>query len=134
MSNLQAFGNYAAAFDESLADNNWTRLEPFFSDDASYKPGDGTEGVGVAGVIQSLQDSVNALERKCDVRELIGQPGVAEEGDTITLSFTIKYGKQGREDYLLVGVETIEYSGGLIRKMEDVFENPDDLMAWRNKL
>jgi hypothetical protein len=134
MSNLQAFGTYAAAFEESLVDDNWARLEQYFSEDASYKPGDGTEGLGRAGVIQSLQDSVNALERKCDARELIGQPGVTEEGDTITLSFTIKYVKQGVDDFLLVGVETIQYSKGLICKMEDVFENPNDLMAWRTKL
>ncbi len=134
MSNLQAFGTYAAAFEESLVDNNWARLEQFFSENASYKPGDGTEGVGRSGVIQSLQHSVNALERKCDVRELIGQPEVAEEGDTITLGFTIRYGKEGMDDYLLVGVETIKYSDGLICKMEDVFENPDQVLAWRNTL
>lgn len=134
MSNLQAFGTYAAAFDESLVDDNWARLEQYFSEDASYKPGDGSEGVGRAGVIQSLQDSVNSLEGKCDARELIGQPGITEERDTVTLSFTIKYSKQGMEDYLLVGVETIQYSDGLICKMEDVFENPNDMMAWRDKL
>jgi hypothetical protein len=134
MSNLQAFGTYAAAFEESLVDDNWARLEQYFSEDASYKPGDGTEGLGRSGVIQSLQDSVNALERKCDAHELIGQPGVTEEGDTITLSFTIKYVKQGVDDFLLVGVETIQYSKGLICKMEDVFESPNDLMAWRTKL
>ena len=134
MSNLKAFVAYAAAFDESLVDDNWSRIEQYFSEDASYKPGDGTEGIGRNGVIQSLQDSVNALERKCDARELIGQPGLTEEGDTITLSFTIKYTKQGIEDYLLVGVETIQYSAGLISKMEDVFENPNDVMAWRNSL
>jgi len=123
MSNLKAFVAYAAAFDESLVNDNWSRIEQYFSEDASYKPGDGTEGIGRNGAIQSLQDSVNALERKCDARELIGQPGVTEEGDTITLSFTIKYTKQG-----------VQYSAGLISKMEDVFENPNDVMAWRNSL
>ena len=134
MSNLDIFATYAAAFEKSLNDNNWTRLEQYFTEDASYKPGDGTEGVGKAGVIQSLQDSVNALERKCDSRELIGQPGISEAGDTITLSYKIKYAKKGVGDFLLIGIETIEYSEGLIQKMEDLFEDSAEVMAWRDRI
>lgn len=86
MSNLPTFGNYAADFEQSLRDNDWTRLEQYFATDSSYLPGDGSEAVGRAAVMQALQDSVNALERKCDTRELIGEPDISEAGDTITLN------------------------------------------------
>ena len=134
MSNLPAFGTYAGAFEESLIDDNWERLEQYFSPDATYRPGDGTEAVGRAGVIAAMKDSVDSLERKCDARELLGEPGISESGDTITLKFSIKYTKTGSPDYILDGIETIQYAGGLISKMEDVFEDPDGLSAWRDGL
>lgn len=131
MSNLPKFGEYAAAFEESLKDDNWQRLEQYFAEDSAYLPGDGTEGKGRSGVIQALQDSVNALERKSDTRGLMGEPGVEESGDTITLKFALKYTKAGKPDLDLVGTETIQYSNGLITHMEDVFENADEMIAWR---
>lgn len=134
MSNLEAFGTYAAAFEESLQDDDWSRLEAYFAPDAVYLPGDGSEATGRGAVLQALQDSVNALERKCDSRELLGQPEVSEEGDTITLKFTIRYTRGGLPDLVLSGYETARYVDGVIQRMEDVFEDPAGLVAWRERL
>ena len=93
MSNLPKFGEYAAAFEETLIDDNWQRLEQYFADDSVYLPGDGTEGRGRDGVIEALQGSVNKLERQSDSRELMGEPTIDEQGDTITLKYALKYTK-----------------------------------------
>ena len=134
MSHLPRFGEYAAAFEESLLDDNWSRLEQYFAAQASYLPGDGTQASGRAAVLQALQDSVNALERKCDSREVVGEPEISESGDTITLKFTIKYTKSGLPDLTLVGVETVQYAEGEILRMEDAFDDPSALVDWRNRL
>ncbi len=134
MSNLPAFGAYAAAFEESLLDDDWGRLKQYFSEDASYLPGDGTEATGRDAVLQALQDSVNALERKCDSRDLLGEPEVSESGDTITLKFTIRYSRKGLPDLVLSGYETAQFANGSILKMEDVFDDPSALLDWRSKL
>ena len=134
MSNLPTFGAYAAAFEESLQDDDWSRLEQYFAQDAAYLPGDGTEAIGRDAVLQALQDSVNALERKCDSRDLLGEPDVSESGDTVTLKFTIKYTKKGLPDLILSGYETAQFSDGSILKMEDVFDAPSALLDWRDKL
>jgi hypothetical protein len=134
MSNLPAFAEYAAAFEETLKDDDWSRLEKYFKDDSSYLPGDGTEGKGRAGALAAMKSSVDSLERKVDGREIIGEPGVSEKGDTITLTFTIKYTRQGMEDFTLVGKEVINYADGLIQRMEDIFDNADALIEWRSKL
>ena len=134
MSNLPAFGNYAVAFEESLLDDNWARLEEYFAPDASYRPGDGTEASGRDAVLQALKDSVDALERKSDSRELQGEPEVSEDGDTITLKFTLKYTKAGLPDLMLSGHETLQYADGVILKMEDVFDDPAGMLDWRNRL
>lgn len=134
MSNLSSFAAYAAAFEETLLDDNWARLEQYFSADASYLPGDGTQADGREAAIVALQDSVNALERKCEGRDLLGQPEISESGDTLTLGYKIKYSKSGVGEFVLVGSETIQYAGGEIVRMEDVFEDPDGLMAWRDRI
>tara|TARA_B110001469_G_C9502074_1_gene250652 strand:+ start:373 stop:531 length:159 start_codon:yes stop_codon:yes gene_type:complete len=46
MTNLERFQAYADAFEETYSDDNWQRLEEFFTADAVYAPGDGTEAVG----------------------------------------------------------------------------------------
>ena len=134
MSNLPRFGEYAAAFERSLEDDDWSRLEPYFTLDAAYAPGDGTLAVGRAAVIQALQDSVNRLERKSDTRELLGQPEFSEAGDAITLSYALKYTKSGVPDFVLAGVETAEFTDGCISRLEDVFEDPAKLLAWQDQL
>ena len=134
MSNLPTFGAYAAAFEEALQDDDWGRLEQYFSPDASYLPGDGTEARGRDAVLHALRDSVNRLERKSDTRDLLGEPELSETGDSITLKFCIRYTRQGLPDLTLSGREIAHFSNGSIVKIEDVFDDPSGFMDWRNKL
>ncbi len=134
MSNLVAFSEYAAAFEETLKDDNWQRLEQYFAENASYAPGDGTIGNGLSGVIDALKGSVESLEGKRDSRELMGQPDVQEDGDTITLKFALKYTKAGMPDLDMLGTEIIQYQDGLIIKMEDIFDDAEAMMSWRDQL
>ena len=134
MSNLAIFAEYAAAFEETLRDDNWARLEKYFAPDACYLPGDGTEGVGRDAALAALRRSVDLLERKTDSRELVGEPNIEEEGDRITLTYTLKYTKAGMDDLTLAGIELIDYEAGSIRRMEDIFDNAEQLLAWRAKL
>ena len=134
MSNMSTFINYAAAFDQALVDDNWSSIEQFFAPNAVYLPGDGSVATGRKAVLAALKASVSRLERKCDTRTLMGAPDVSEAEDLITLKYSIKYTKRGVCDYILSGVETIQYSGGAIERMEDVFEDPAALVAWQATL
>lgn len=134
MSNLPAFGAYAADFEKSLQDDDWTRLEQYFSPDASYRPGDGSEARGREGVIQALKTSVALLERKCDSRDLVGEPEISEAGDTVTLKYCLKYTRAGMPDMQLAGYETLQYSNGVIVAMEDVIDDAANVFAWRDAL
>lgn len=130
MSNLQLFGAYAAAFEETLQDDDWSRLEQYFSEEAIYLPGDGTQDHWFA----ALKGSVENLERKVDTRTLLEEPVVTEDGDTITLKFKLQYTKAGLPDLVLVGAETIQYKDGVIHRIEDAFENAEELISWREQL
>ena len=121
MSNLEQFQAYAAAFEQSYTDDNWQRLAEFFTADAVYAPGDGTEAVGRDQVLARLRDSVNGLDRRFDARELDSSPPAAE-GDTVSLSWHLKLSKAGVPDLTASGVEHATYTDGAISRLEDVFD------------
>ena len=134
MSHLPAFSEYAAAFETTLQDDDWSRLGQYFCEDAVCAPGDGSEVQGREAVIAALKDSVERLERKTDARELVGEPGVSEAGDQVTLTFKIRYTRAGMPDLILDGVERLDYENGRIRRLEDTFTNAGEYLAWREQL
>ncbi len=135
MSNLERFTEYAEAFEETLLDDDWARLEQYFSPDAVYLPGDGNEAAGRESVLQTLRDSVNSLDRRFDSREFVEQPSLSEAGDTVTLAFEVKYAKLGLPDLTIFGTETATFDGGTIERMEDFLdENAAAVMSdWLEK-
>ena len=121
MSNLDRFQAYADAFEETYADDNWQRLEQFFTADAVYAPGDGTEAIGRDQVLARLRDGVNGLDRRFDGRALSATPPSAE-GDTVSLSWQLTLSKAGTPDLAASGVEHATFTDGAISRLEDVFD------------
>ena len=121
MSNVDQFQAYAAAFEETYADDDWQRLEKYFTADAVYAPGDGTEAVGRDQVIAQLRDGVNGLDRRFDSRALAATPPSAE-GDTVSLSWQLTLSKKGAPDITATGVEHASYTDGVISRLEDVYD------------
>jgi ketosteroid isomerase-like protein len=134
-SNLERFTEYADAFEETLLDDDWARLEQYFSPDAVYLPGDGRKAVGRESVLQTLRDSVNSLDRKFDSREFIEEPRLSEAGDTVTFAFAVKYAKHGLPDLPISGTETATFANGAIERMEDFLDESAAaaLAAWLEK-
>lgn len=118
MNNLDRFQAYANAFEESYADDNWQRLEEYFSADAVYAPGDGTEAVGRDLVIAQLRKGVDGLDRRFDSRSLTATPPTSE-GDMVSLSWQLTLSKSGAPDLIVTGVEDATYRGGVISHLED---------------
>lgn len=121
MSNLERFQAYADAFEETYLDDNWQRLEEYFTPDAVYAPGDGTEAVGRDQVIARLGEGVNGLDRRFDSRALHATPP-RSEGDTVSLSWQLILSKTGAPDLKATGVEHATYTDGAISRLEDVFD------------
>jgi ketosteroid isomerase-like protein len=121
MSNLEQFQAYAAAFEETYADDDWQRLEKYFTDDAVYAPGDGTEVTGRDQVLAQLRGGINGLDRRFDSRELsAAQP--SSQGDMVSLSWQLRLSKTGAPDITATGVEHAKYTDGAISRLEDVFD------------
>ncbi|MFT7245083.1 MAG: hypothetical protein ACI82A_002448 [Candidatus Azotimanducaceae bacterium] len=134
MSDLELFKAYAAAFEETYIDNNWQRLAQYFTADAVYAPGDGSEAVGRDQVLAQLREGVDGLDRLFDSRALIASPPSAE-GDTVSLTWKLTLSKAGAPDLTVAGAEHATYTAGAISHLEDIFDKgtAESLGGWMAK-
>ncbi len=130
MKATEIFEAYAADFEQTMIDNNWTRLEPYFAVDSEYVPGDGRHGVGPEGIVATLQEGVNALDRRFAERELV-ELDVSDSAGAVIVSFRVVYRAAGLPDLELWGEEHARIRGKKIVKMEDHIA-PEALAAMEN--
>jgi len=138
MSAMDQFLAYAAAFEQTFADDDWSRITPYFASDAVYTVESSAFGgamVGPAAIAAGIRNSVNGFDRMFDEREieLVGRPEV--DGDEVRLAWNVHYRKQGYEPYVLRGRSTVRFRDGLIVAMTDHYDEAADaaLLEWRSK-
>lgn len=131
---LQRFMTYAGDFEKTLADDDWTRVKPYFADDAIYevKASFGCKLIGPDAICKGIKKSLDGFDRKFDRRdiEVIGQPEV--EGDEMRVAWRIVYHKNGLAPYTLEGRSMARYRDGKIAYLSDSYDSDVDsiLAAW----
>lgn len=83
---------YAAAFEEAYANDAWSTLEPFFTEDAVYAfvaPAPfGGEYKGRTAVLEQFKNSINELDRRFDSGKVEVLEGPLEkDGGVLTYVF-----------------------------------------------
>ena len=73
-------------------------------------------------VLGYLEGSVNGLDRRFDSRQFVGEPSITATEDEVTMTFTVRYDKAGLPPLVVSGTEVARYAGGMIERMEDVFD------------
>ncbi len=120
MSITDRYQAYADAFEESYEDDDWTRIEPFFTEDAVYE-GDPEDARGRAAVLAKLKGGVDAFDRKMDSRTPDFQAPTAE-GDTVSVNWKVTYTKADCPDLVITGQEIAVFEGDRIALLRDVFD------------
>lgn len=116
MSILDRYQAYADAFEESYVDDDWSRIEQYFTEDAVYE-GD-PEAVGRDAVLAKLKGGVDAFDRQMDTRTPDFQtPSV--DGNTLVMNWTVSYQKAGVPDLTISGRETAVFEGDRIARLRD---------------
>ncbi len=110
---------YAEAFEESYLDDDWSRIEGYFTADAVYE-GD-PDAQGRDAVIAKLNGGVDAFDRKMDKRIPDFQPPTVD-GNTLVMNWTVTYQKAGAPDLVISGVETAVFEGDRIARLRDDFD------------
>ena len=88
---LQVFMDYAAAFEDTYADDDWSRVTSFFPEDATYEVRGGPlacKSTGREEVFAGLKKSLDGLDRRCDDRklELTDGPNIVDAGEGVEIS------------------------------------------------
>jgi len=126
------FQAYAADFELSYVDDDWSRLAKHFTVDASYDSGDGSEAAtGRDAVLQKFQDAVNGLDRAIGRREL-QLHSVSSEGDTVVAEWTVRYTSSSLPPLEINGTEFARFDGNAIAELRDEIskESQAVLGAW----
>ena len=125
------FLSFAAAFEEAYADDDWSRLESFLTEDAVYEVtgGDplGGRWEGRDAVLTQLREIVTRFDKRFDSREteIVGAPEIRP--GRVRFEWRATYTLAGAPDLVIGGVETAEFAGDRIRFLQDAGNEGDDL-------
>ena len=120
MSILDRYQAYADAFEESFEDDDWSRIEPYFTEDAVYE-GDPEDAQGRDAVLVKLKNGVDTFDRNMDSRTPDFEPPTVD-GNTLRMRWSVTYTKAGAPDLVLSGLETATFEGDRIARLRDDFD------------
>ena len=135
MDPLQRFAAYAADFEKTFEDDDWTRLEGYLAEDAVYTV-EGTpfdcEVRGRDAIFRAIKKSIDGFDRRFEKREILPDGPPAVEGNRVTFSGSGRYEKEGVDALTIQLAETAELDeAGRIVSLKDVYpEGQDEMLRW----
>lgn len=131
----QRFFEYALAFEETYADDDWARLEPFLADDVTYEVRNvpfACRLEGRAAVLRGLKKSLEGFDRCCARRRVEVTEAPRTEGDTVTVGWEGTYAWPGAPDLRFRGRSSATVEGGRIVTLVDEYPDGegDRMLAW----
>ena len=125
MENLSRFMQYAADFEQTLVDDDWSRLRRYFADDALYEveaEGFGCSLRGPDAIFAGIKKSLDGMDRKFDGRDVQVTDGPHSDGEGLRMGWTLTYRKHGKTPYVLRGRTEVRYRDGKIAFMADRYD------------
>lgn len=133
MTKLERFMAYAAAFEQTFVDDDWTRLAPFFADDVTYQVSGLPAACTIHGrdaMFAGMKKSIDGFDRRMSTRKIVGTAPPRESGDTVTFEGFVRYEREGAPAIDLHATLVAEFSGDLIIRMHDTFALDGAAMKW----
>jgi len=135
---MQQFVAYAGDFERTLADDDWSRLQQYFNDDAVYEvkaESFGCRLTGPAAIFAGMKKSLDGFDRQFAKRdiEVTGRPEIS--GDDLRMSWKVVYTKEGWPPFVLRGRSEVHYAGGKIAYLADSYDPSVavELADWEKK-
>jgi hypothetical protein len=136
MSLVARFEAYADAFEVTYVDDDWSRLEQYFTEDAVYSTtANGVRIPGRTSVLAVLRAAVSGFDRCCDSRRLWTTVGPREENGQVLREWQASYTCAGAPDLDVGGSERAIFRGDRIELLEIVMTPATlgRLMSYREK-
>ena len=119
MSLADRFLAYADAFEQSYETDDWSLIEPYFTEDAVYvgEP----ESTDRNALLARFKNDVDRFDKRMDSRKIVFETPV-EQDNTVTVGWRGTYTLAGCPDLVISGTEIATYIGDRIGRLEDVLE------------
>lgn len=136
---LEVLLEYAAAFEETYSDDDWSRLSPYFAENAVYEVRGGPFACtinGPAAIFAGLKKSVDGLDRKCDQRQIdvLGGPEVSstDAGEEVAIDWQVRYLYGDLPEAGFAGRSVAVVNNGVITHLRDEYGDGefDRFEAW----
>ena len=136
---IEVFISYAGAFEQTYSDDDWSRLEIYFSDDAVYEVRGGPLAcrlTGPSAIFAGLKKSLDGMDRKSEERtiDVTDGPSVTptDDGEEVSLGWHANYLFPGAGTTGFPGRTVAEVSNGKIVAMRDEYSDEalDNFAQW----
>jgi ketosteroid isomerase-like protein len=130
------FGEYAAAFEVAFENDDWSAVEPYFSEDTVYEilggPPFAGKWEGRKAVLEYLKASLDGFDRRFETRELELLEGPELRDGAVWIRWRGTYRAGDAPPFVMEGEETARFRGERIAHLEDRFESgaAEKLAAW----
>jgi hypothetical protein len=133
---IERFKEYAVAFERAYETDDWSVLEPLFTDDATYEipggPPFGKKFEGRDSILAGFRVDVNSFDRKFDVRIAEFVKPIYEEGGVVHGSWRATYRKAGVPDLVFEGEEQACFRGDQMYRLVSVIDEAQEqvILDW----
>jgi len=118
----ERFAQYVTDFDKTVEDDDWSRIERHFTDDAIREehalPVISLRHEGLETIIDEWRKMVVNFDRRFDVRILVPTGPVHQDGNTVTMPWVGIYIIRGTPALLGEGQEIARYEGDRIKHLQ----------------
>jgi hypothetical protein len=139
MAILEQFLAYAADFELTVVDDDWSRLRRYFAADAVYEVQSARFGCRLAGptaIFAGMKKSLDGFDRRFSRRDIAVADGPTVDGDEIRVGWSVTYGMDGQPPFTLRGRSVVRYRGDQIASLVDSYDDAAvdaDLTAWQRQ-
>ncbi len=118
---IDIFESFAADFETTVQDDNWSRLEKYLAEDATYlnvgEPDPKCKGR--AAILTYLKEDVSNIDRRFDMRILIALKPPTADGNRLSRRWRGTYTLAGASDLIVEGEARYLFEGDLIKEIEE---------------
>jgi ketosteroid isomerase-like protein len=118
---INTFEDFAADFEAAVEDDDWSRLEKYLAEDATYLNVGGPESKceGRDEILAYFKDDVTNSDRRFDTRTLIALTPPTAEGNHLSRQWRCTYTLAGAPDLMVDGEARYVFEGNLIKEIEE---------------